>query len=790
MTIPAELISVPQWVLWKSEHRGGAKPTKVPYNANTGLPADVTDPGSYAEHAQVVNGHAIGYSGQGFVVTDNDVYTGFDLDDPYADTINGQLIERPQGDPAAESIRRSHMAIVQYMNSYTEWSPSGRGLRIIIRGKLPPEWRNRVGKIEIYSRARFLTLTGNHLAGTPLTIEDRQAELEEVARQLGLDKPNTGATYESRPETRDDAAVVAAIRASAVGAQFSFLFDGGSTGDGQSEADLALANYICYFTDNKEQAERIFRSSNHYAGRTKLHSRDDLVTRAIQKGFDQKPPPIDTTALRQAATALDASAPEVAPKPEDLTHRPEGTLGLIADFIYNSAPYPIPEFAVAGAIGLLAGIVGRAYNIDGQGLNQYVAMIGRTGIGKDAVPSGISKLLRYIEPTIPAVRSFVGPRSIMSAQALRKTFDPSNKGSPSYLSIRTEFGEWLLTHSDIKADATKRDLIAEIMAIYSESGYGHEGGSLAYSDTDKNVKATRSPAFSMLGDTVPGSFYEACNARNISKGLIPRLLIMEYKGLKPSLNESAAFYRPEQMLIECLSGIITSSLQANERNQPLIVSKTEAADRLLREFQAECDRIYNETTDDAKGSIYSRAGLKAKKLAGLIAVGYNWLVPCVTENHAAYAINLARRDIRNLLDRMASGEVEVIQAQQEGDDLRQITIAHIFQQFFARDYSALNDRDKQDNTADMYSHKVMRLGRLRNACLTTAPFRKMMPGIKDKEFDAALKQMNDVLQVANADAYMQMKPDVMREWKMKPNTQLVHCVDVERLMSIASQWAR
>ena len=33
-------------------------------------------------------------------------------------------------------------------------------------------------KVEMYDSARFFTMTGNHLPGTPPTIEDRQAELE------------------------------------------------------------------------------------------------------------------------------------------------------------------------------------------------------------------------------------------------------------------------------------------------------------------------------------------------------------------------------------------------------------------------------------------------------------------------------------------------------------------------------------------------------------------------------------------------------------------------------------
>ena len=50
--------------------------------------------------------------------------------------------------------------IVKALGSYTEISPSGKGLHIFCKGKLPPE-RRRIGNIEMYSSNRFFTVTGN-----------------------------------------------------------------------------------------------------------------------------------------------------------------------------------------------------------------------------------------------------------------------------------------------------------------------------------------------------------------------------------------------------------------------------------------------------------------------------------------------------------------------------------------------------------------------------------------------------------------------------------------------------
>lgn len=56
--------------------------------------------------------------------------------------------------------------ILDQVPSYTEISPSGMGLRILVNAPDFAQNRRR-GHLEIYSRERFLTVTGNHLAGTP-----------------------------------------------------------------------------------------------------------------------------------------------------------------------------------------------------------------------------------------------------------------------------------------------------------------------------------------------------------------------------------------------------------------------------------------------------------------------------------------------------------------------------------------------------------------------------------------------------------------------------------------------
>jgi len=77
--------------------------------------------------------------------------------------------------------------VERFSDSYMEISPSGRGLKIWARGRLPqnlPGARVGDGQIEIYDHGRYFTVTGRALRGAPLEIEDHQADLDALYNRL------------------------------------------------------------------------------------------------------------------------------------------------------------------------------------------------------------------------------------------------------------------------------------------------------------------------------------------------------------------------------------------------------------------------------------------------------------------------------------------------------------------------------------------------------------------------------------------------------------------------------
>jgi primase-polymerase (primpol)-like protein len=92
------------------------------------------------------------FAGIGFVLTPDDPFAGIDLDHCR--------------DPETGEIEPWASEIVDRFQSYTEISPSGAGIRIFIRGTLPAGKGRHRGRVEVYDRGRFLTVTGQRLEGS------------------------------------------------------------------------------------------------------------------------------------------------------------------------------------------------------------------------------------------------------------------------------------------------------------------------------------------------------------------------------------------------------------------------------------------------------------------------------------------------------------------------------------------------------------------------------------------------------------------------------------------------
>jgi putative DNA primase/helicase len=252
--IPAELGALAQWVSWQYEPRDGQW-TKPPLNVRTGHHASHADPSTWATRDEVQAAYEAGRSqGGGFVLTESDPYVAIDLD--------------KCRDPATGEIAPAALAIVRRLNSYTEVSPSRRGLRILLKATLPPHGRrNDARHIEVYESLRYVTLTGQRLPGTPPTIEARQAELEAWHGEVWPESRARSNPLPPEPIALEDEDLRTRMLASKQGTTIARLMAGDTSAhsDNQSSADLALCNYLAFwFGRDPVRMDRVFRSTALY----------------------------------------------------------------------------------------------------------------------------------------------------------------------------------------------------------------------------------------------------------------------------------------------------------------------------------------------------------------------------------------------------------------------------------------------------------------------------------------------------------------------------------------------
>lgn len=210
--IPPCLMERPQWVCWKSIPKPTGKPMKKPFNAVTGSMTDYTNPKNWATFEKALDAfrRETSYAGIGYVFSEDDPYTGIDLDDCLDE--QGEFLWGRD--------------IVDRIDTYCEVSPSGTGVKMIIEG-IKPAWATECvskghgpkgdGKVEVYNRTRFFALTGHRIANAPEGVMVRQEQIDALCAELWPDKPKTApeptpAVEERKPSKHFDEAMLNRMR--------------------------------------------------------------------------------------------------------------------------------------------------------------------------------------------------------------------------------------------------------------------------------------------------------------------------------------------------------------------------------------------------------------------------------------------------------------------------------------------------------------------------------------------------------------------------------------------------
>lgn len=202
--IPSELKApeVRRWVIWKltegKDKDGKQVWKKLPYQAKNGYLAKANDPKTWSSFDEAVRAYTdkitiiytekgkipvklqggpdgIGFQ-LGFEQSNGKNYFGVDLDG---------LTTSEKWDWATE--------IIKSLDTYSEISPSGKGVHILGVGTKGPGQTGtncRKKGVEVYDQRHYFTMTGNHFEGSPSTLNDREEQLRAFHDSIWSRKEN------------------------------------------------------------------------------------------------------------------------------------------------------------------------------------------------------------------------------------------------------------------------------------------------------------------------------------------------------------------------------------------------------------------------------------------------------------------------------------------------------------------------------------------------------------------------------------------------------------------------
>ena len=655
---PAALRSLPQWVI--------AYADKAPYDPkgasvqNPSGRASVTDPSTWGTFDQALQSY-IAWSedapkkwiGIGFVLVGGQNVSIIDLDD------------KPEK-PLSVEQQNLHNVIRAKFESYTEKSLSGRGVHIIVGGSIPRGVHR--DSVEVYSDARYMICTGDIIGAQPKLITNQQENLDILYDLL---RPEDSYDYEVEdgPVTMNDYELVEKCSSfNNENNKFTRLYNGDWESLGYpsaSEADIALLAILAFYSRNNEQVISVFRSSDLANPQKRLKHRkitenDKYLLRSL--AVIRRQQSRDKFAEEQVVQELDSGrvsfdVKQTTTERQNITSNqswPPGLVGDIARYIYSTAYRQVPEVAITGALGFFAGICARSYNISNKGLNLYIVLVGKTGIGKDGIHSGTDALYEALSDSIPQIFCFKGG-TFASAPALLRQLSEN----PCFCSYYGEFGETLRVITDPNASEVPSMLRRSILELYGTSGANRTYRPHSYSDKMKNIPPIQNPCFTLVGEGTQSSVFKGLSEDNITSGLVPRFIIVEACGDRPNPNPNAGITPPPELL-ERISRVVQVAISTAANGTCSNVGVNPGAHTILTNYDRECTEIINSHDTDfhIQVELANRAAENAMRLAALLAVGRDEHSPYVTEVEAQWAVDFVKKSVALVTAKFTDGSTD------------------------------------------------------------------------------------------------------------------------------------
>lgn len=285
--------------LYKMIHKDGRK-TKMPVTPY-GKPLSVTKPEQrlvYAEAEDIYLKDPINFSGIGIIFDESMQYVGIDMDNVIDN--NGFIHDDVKN-------------FIYNANTYTEISPSGKGLHVYMMldkayyldvNRYNP--KDKPYSLEIYNHSRFFTVTNNPYYGYDTSIKLYDTDtftnlLQELGYPWNISNTVSGVSSTvspAKPTGLSDDEIIAKINnvtntiTGKAMIKYQMLFQGNKdyierNYPSYSEADMALVSKLAYFSGDREQVDRLWLKSG-LGEREKTKTRKSYRKDTINKAFASK----------------------------------------------------------------------------------------------------------------------------------------------------------------------------------------------------------------------------------------------------------------------------------------------------------------------------------------------------------------------------------------------------------------------------------------------------------------------------------------------------------------------
>ena len=314
---------------------------------------------------------------------------------------------------------------------------------------------------------------------------------------------------------------------------------------------------------------------------------------------------------------------------------PPGVLGELAQLMFEKSVYPIKEVSIVSALGLIAGVGGRTYNVNRSGINLYLTLLMRTGMGKDAIQKFIAQVLGEYKGS---GQSFLGAKTYTSGKALAEDL----RLHRARLCVFTEAGFMYRTSS-----GNTESLQRNILDYYSKSGRDDFAMPERYSDSIASIQELRSPALTIINESTPEIFNQTMKHRDaVNTGERARMLAFNVNHRKPYINPNHSKFKLTPILQNKFDVFFRMCKVNQQKDTPEVLEIVPPIDYydIINKYVDKENAAW-ENGSNLEATCLTRVGEKLNRLMGCLAAIESPGRPVITQEMVDWALHLIEYEL-------------------------------------------------------------------------------------------------------------------------------------------------